>query len=235
MKLTWYGHAAFRVEAGGANILIDPFLTDNPSWDGGWEGPAEGVTHVLITHGHNDHLGDALPILKKTGAMLVSSFEIYEYLVGQGVDESKVNPGNHGGTVDCGGFTTTFVNAIHSSSFSREGGINVFLGNPTGLVLHFPDDKTLYHMGDTDIFSDMALINELHQPAVGIVPIGDRFTMGGAVAALACRRFFDFETVIPAHYASFGIIDQTADKFIAGMEGASAKVLTPKIGEAFEV
>lgn len=235
MKLTWYGHAAFRVEAGGANILIDPFLTDNPSWDGGWEGPAEGVTHVLITHGHNDHLGDALPILKKTGAMLVSSFEIYEYLVGQGVDESKVNPGNHGGTVDCGGFTTTFVNAIHSSSFSREGGINVFLGNPTGLVLHFPHDKTLYHMGDTDIFSDMALINELHQPAVGIVPIGDRFTMGGAVAALACRRFFDFETVIPAHYASFGIIDQTADKFIAGMEGASAKVLTPKIGEAFEV
>ncbi|MGQ2902575.1 MAG: metal-dependent hydrolase [Neoaquamicrobium sediminum] len=235
MKLTWYGHSAFRVEAGGATILIDPFLTDNPSWDGGWEGPAEGVTHVLITHGHNDHLGDALPILKKTGAMLVSSFEIYEYLVGQGVDESKVNPGNHGGTVDCGGFTTTFVNAIHSSSFSREGGINVFLGNPTGLVLHFPDDKTLYHMGDTDIFSDMALINELHQPAVGIVPIGDRFTMGGAVAALACRRFFDFETVIPAHYASFGIIDQTADKFIAGMEGASAKVLTPKIGEAFEV
>ena len=235
MKLTWYGHAAFRVEAGGATILIDPFLTDNPSWDGGWEGPAEGVTHVLITHGHNDHLGDALPILKKTGAMLVSSFEIYEYLVGQGVDESKVNPGNHGGTVDCGGFTTTFVNAIHSSSFSREGGINVYLGNPTGLVLHFPDDKTLYHMGDTDIFSDMALINELHQPAVGIVPIGDRFTMGGAVAALACRRFFDFETVIPAHYASFGIIDQTADKFVAGMEGASAKVLTPKIGEPFEV
>ena len=235
MKLTWYGHAAFRVEAGGATILIDPFLTDNPSWDGGWEGPAEGVTHVLITHGHNDHLGDALPILKKTGAMLVSSFEIYEYLVGQGVDESKVNPGNHGGTVDCGGFTTTFVNAIHSSSFSREGGINVYLGNPTGLVLHFPDDKTLYHMGDTDIFSDMALINELHQPAVGIVPIGDRFTMGGAVAALACRRFLDFETVIPAHYASFGIIDQTADKFVAGMEGASAKVLTPKIGEPFEV
>ena len=235
MKLTWYGHAAFRVEAGGANILIDPFLTDNPSWDGGWEGPAEGVTHVLITHGHNDHLGDALPILKKTGAMLVSSFEIYEYLVGQGVDESKVNPGNHGGTVDCGGFTTTFVNAIHSSSFSREGGINVFLGNPTGLVLHFPDDKTLYHMGDTDIFSDMALIQELHEPVIGLVPVGDRFTMGGAVAALACRRFFKFETVLPCHYATFGLLEQSADSFVQGMDGSGVNVLVPKPGDTIEL
>ena len=89
------------------------------------------------------------------------------------------------------------MQALHSSSFGGEGGSNTYLGNPGGLVLHFPDDKTLYHMGDTDIFSDMALINELHEPAIGIVPIGDRFTMGGAVAALACRRFFKFETVLP--------------------------------------
>lgn len=232
MKLTWYGHSAFRVEAGGATILIDPFLTDNPSWDGGWEGPAEGVTHVLITHGHNDHLGDALPILKKTGAMLVSSFEIYEYLVGQGVDESKVNPGNHGGTVDCGGFTTTFVNAIHSSSFSREGGINVYLGNPTGLVLHFPDDKTLYHMGDTDIFSDMALINEIYKPKIGIVPVGDRFTMGGELAAMACKKFFSFETVIPCHYGTFPIIEQSADKFVSAMGGNA--VFVPESGKPFD-
>jgi L-ascorbate metabolism protein UlaG (beta-lactamase superfamily) len=79
-------------------------------------------------------------------------------------------------------------------------------------------------MGDTDIFSDMALVNELHQPEVGIVPIGDRFTMGGAVAALACRRFFQFETVIPCHYATFGLLDQTPDKFIAGMEGSKTQV-----------
>ena len=92
--------------------------------------------------------------------------------------------------------------ALHSSSFGGENGSNTYLGNPAGIVMHFPDDKTLYHMGDTDIFSDMALINELHEPAIGIVPIGDRFTMGGAVAALACRRFFKFETVIPCHYAT---------------------------------
>lgn len=235
MKVTWYGHSAFRIEAAGANILIDPFLSGNPSWDGGWEGPAEGVTHVLLTHGHADHLGDSLAILKKTGAMLVANFEVCMYLVGQGVGQDKINPGNHGGTVDCGGFTTTFVQARHSSSFPLDDGTNVYLGNPAGLVLHFPQEKTLYHMGDTDIFGDMALIEELHHPAIGIVPIGDRFTMGGAVAALACRRYFNFETVVPCHYASFPIIDQSAEKFVAGMKGSRTSVLVPERGKAVEL
>jgi L-ascorbate metabolism protein UlaG (beta-lactamase superfamily) len=233
MKITWYGHAAFKIEVGQASILIDPFLTGSPSWSGGWEGPAKGVTHVLLTHGHNDHVGDSLSILKSTGAQLVANFEICMYLVGQGADGTKINPGNLGGTVECGGFTSTFVQALHSSSFGGEGGTNTYLGNPAGLVLHFADGQSLYHMGDTDIFGDMALINELHAPKVGIVPIGDRFTMGGAVAALACRRFFNFETVIPGHFATFPMLDQSADKFVAGMEGASTKVLLPKVGEPF--
>jgi L-ascorbate metabolism protein UlaG (beta-lactamase superfamily) len=230
MKLTWYGHSAFRVETGDAKILIDPFLTGNPSWDKGWEGPAEGVTHVLLTHGHGDHLGDTVEIVRKTGAMLVGNYELCLYLVGKGVDQNKINPGNFGGTVDCGGFTTTFVAAWHSSSFGGEGGTNTYLGNPGGLVLHFPGEKTLYHMGDTDIFSDMALIHELHEPKIGLVPIGDRFTMGGAVAALACRRFFKFETVLPCHFGSFPIVDQTAEKFVAGMEGSGVQILTPEPG-----
>ncbi|MCR4265444.1 metal-dependent hydrolase [Nitratireductor sp. ZSWI3] len=235
MRLTWYGHSAFRVEAGAARILIDPFLSGNPSWGQSWEGPAEGITHVLLTHGHDDHIGDAAEILKKTGAMLVGNFEVCRFLVGKGVDEGKINPGNHGGTVDCGGFTTTFVNALHSSSSAASGGGNTYLGNPAGLVLHFPEDKTLYHMGDTDIFGDMALIDELHQPAVGLVPIGDRFTMGGAVAALACQRYFHFEKVVPCHFGTFPMIDRTADKFVDGLEGSKTEVLLPKIGEAFEI
>lgn len=233
MNLTWYGHSAFRIEAGGATILIDPFLSGNPSWGKGWEEVAEGVTHVLLTHGHNDHVGDSGAILKKTGAMLVANPEICDFLAGKGVE--KVNPGNHGGTVDCGGFTVTFVDARHSSAYTVEGGRNVYLGNPHGLVLHFPQDKTLYHMGDTDIFSDMALINELHQPAIGLVPVGDRFTMGGAVAALACRRFFKFEAVVPCHYGTFGLLDQTAEKFVEGMEGSGTKVVGAGIGKAFEI
>ena len=232
MKLTWHGHSAFTVEAGGAKILIDPFLSGNPGAKENVDAIADGVTHVLLTHGHNDHVGDALAILKRTDAMLVANFEICMYLVGQGVSDKKINPGNTGGTVDCGGFTTTFVQALHSSSFGGEGGSNTYLGNPLGLVLHFPEDKTLYHMGDTDIFLDMQLINELHQPEIGLVPVGDRFTMGGAVAALACRRFFKFETVVPCHYGSFPIIDQTPDKFVEGMKGTATKVLVPKVGEA---
>ncbi|MET3792679.1 metal-dependent hydrolase [Aquamicrobium terrae] len=235
MKLIWYGHSAFRIETGDARILIDPYLIGNPVWQGGWEEPAEGVTHVLLTHGHDDHISGAAEILKKSGAMLVANFEICMYLVGKGVSDARINPGNIGGTVDCGGFTTTFVQALHSSSASGEGGGNTYLGNPGGLVLHFPDAPTLYHMGDTDIFSDMALINELHEPKVGIVPVGDRFTMGGAVAALACRRFFNFETVVPCHFGTFPLIDQTPDKFVEGMEGAGVKIALPKIGEPIEI
>lgn len=234
MKLTWYGHSAFAVEFGANRILIDPFLAGNPAWEGGWEGPAEGCTHVLLTHGHDDHIGSAADICKKTGAMLVANFEICMYLSGQGVPEGQLNPGNHGGTVDCGGFTVSFVQAVHSSSVQTGDGRNLYLGNPAGLIIHSPEEKSLYHMGDTDIFSDMALIQELHEPRIGIVPIGDRFTMGGALAALACRRFFRFSTIIPCHYGSFPIIDQDAQKFIAAMEGDARKVHVAKIGEPFE-
>ena len=235
MKLTWYGHSAFRIEAGGAKILIDPFLEGNPSWGRGWEGPADGVTHVLLTHGHNDHFGSALDVLKKTGAMLIANAEISDYVAGKGIDQGKINSGNHGGTVDCGGFTATFTNAVHSSGYTKADGSAVYLGNPNGLVLHFPDDKTLYHMGDTDIFGDMALINELHAPQIGLVPIGDRYTMGGAVAALACQRFFRFETVVPCHYGTFPILDQTAEKFVSGMEGSGTTVMTPPVGETIDI
>jgi L-ascorbate metabolism protein UlaG (beta-lactamase superfamily) len=232
MKITWYGQSAFRIEHGKAVILIDPFLTYNPSWKGGRDEPMKGVTHVLVTHGHNDHLGDSVPILKASGAMAVANAEISDYLIKQGVPDSQVNPGNHGGTVECGGFTTTFVNAVHSSSWTNQDGSTIYLGNPNGLVLHFPDGASLYHMGDTDIFGDMALINELHAPKIGLVPIGDRYTMGGAVAALACQRFFQFETVIPCHYASFPILDQSPEKFVEGMKGSDTKVVVPQIGKA---
>jgi L-ascorbate metabolism protein UlaG (beta-lactamase superfamily) len=229
MKLRWLGHAAFRVETARQTILIDPFLTHNPSFQGlDLKDATKGVTHILLTHGHTDHVGDTIALANELDAEVVANADLSDWLQFRGV--KKLNPGNTGGTIHTGGFSVTFTNALHSSATTTEDGITHSLGNANGLVLHFDDEPTLYHMGDTDIFSDMGLINELHQPDIGIVPIGDRFTMGGAVAALACQRYFNFTTAIPGHYATFGLLDATADKFIGGMEGANTKVQAPAVG-----
>ena len=228
MKLTWFGHSAFRLEVPGAVVMFDPFI-ENATFKGDVKAAYNGATHVVLTHGHDDHIGSTVEICKATGATLVSNFEVCMFLNGKGVE--KLSPMNHGGTVDFGAFTASFVPAWHSSS-SMVDGRPVYLGNPAGVVINAKGEKTFFHMGDTDIFSDMALINEIHQPKIGIVPIGDRFTMGAKLAALACLRYYTFETVIPAHYGTFPIIDQTADNFLAEMKGARTKVLVPERGVA---
>ena len=134
---------------------------------------------------------------------------------------------NTGGTVRTPDFDLTLVNALHSSS------TDVYLGNPNGIIVRAKGGKTLYHMGDTDMFAGMGLIAEFHRPDIGIVPIGDRFTMGAKAAAFACRKFFTFRTVLPCHYGTFpGMLDATADAFVAEMAGH--KVVVPKVGEAIE-
>ncbi len=233
MKLTWYGHSAFRVETDKARILIDPFFTGNPSFAENMLSEAiEGLTHICLTHGHFDHIGDAIKIAKDTGATISANVDLASWLQTKGV--GKVDMGNTGGTLHHDGFSLTFVQAVHSAGHIGKDGKTISLGNANGLVFHFEDGKSLYHMGDTDIFGDMALIQELHQPQIGLVPIGDRFTMGGAVAALACKRYFDFKTIVPCHYGSFPIIDQSADTFVNAMDGSDA-VKVPKVGEALEL
>jgi L-ascorbate metabolism protein UlaG (beta-lactamase superfamily) len=232
MKITWFGHSCFRAETGGSVILIDPFLTGNATFEKSGiprDKVTEGVTHIALTHGHEDHTGDAVAIAKETGATVIAVHELASYLAGLGVENT--DPGNTGGKVPHDDFDLIFVPALHSSSHMVDGK-PVYLGNPCGVVIAARDGKTLYHMGDTDIFSDMALINELYQPQVGIVPIGDRYTMGAKTAALACKRFFEFETVVPCHYGTFPVIDQTADAFVAEMAGN--RVLVPEVGVTFE-
>lgn len=230
MKITWLGHSAFRLETARATILVDPFLTGNPGFSGlDLKDSIKGVTHVLLTHGHGDHVGDTVKIATETGATVLANADLAAWLGSKGV--TKLEMGNTGGTIGFDGFSATFVNALHSSATLTEDGVSHSLGNANGLVLHFDDEPSLLHMGDTDIFSDMALINELHRPEIGLVPIGDRFTMGGAVAALACKRFFSFKKVFPCHYGTFPIIDQTPDTFVAAMEDMAGIVETPKPGE----
>ena len=130
------------------------------------------------------------------------------------------------------GFTVTLVRADHSSG-DTGGSAPVYLGNPCGAIIKAPGEPTVYHLGDTDIFSDLALIAEIHQPKIAFVPIGDRFTMSPATAALAVKKFLKVETVVPCHYGTFPLIEKTAVAFVAAMKGASTKVIVPEKGKPF--
>jgi L-ascorbate metabolism protein UlaG (beta-lactamase superfamily) len=229
MKIIWYGHSCFRIETGGSVILIDPFLKGNPTFEKsgiGWDEATRGVTHVALTHGHSDHVGDAAEVCKARGATLFANFELAMFVKSKGAE--KLEPMNTGGTVAGGDFELTLVNALHSSS------MDVYLGNPNGIIVRENQGKTVYHMGDTDMFGGMELIAEFHKPNIGIVPIGDRFTMGARSAAFTCKRFFKFEMILPCHYATFpGLLDPNADKFVAEMNGHN--VVVPKVGQSLTV
>jgi L-ascorbate metabolism protein UlaG (beta-lactamase superfamily) len=224
MQITWYGHSAFRLDFKGQSVLIDPFFTGNPAFASDKAAAIKGVSHILLTHGHSDHVGDTLDIAKHTEATVTANFDLGMWLVGKGLQ--NLNPMNTGGTTKLGDFTVTLVRADHSSGDIADG-MPIYLGNPCGVIVKAAGEPTVYHMGDTDIFGDMALINELHAPDIIMVPVGDRFTMGPETAALAVKRFFQPRAVIPCHYGSFPIIEQTADRFVAAMEGSGLQVIVP--------
>jgi L-ascorbate metabolism protein UlaG (beta-lactamase superfamily) len=223
MQLTWLGHSAVHLDIAGRSVLIDPFWTGNPKHPEGFEDSLGQVDFIVLTHGHSDHLGDSARLARKYHATVVAIFEIVSYLSAQGIE--KIEPMNLGGTVKRDGLAFTMVHALHSSAIVEDGK-PVTMGDPAGFVIK-GEGKSVYHAGDTEIFSDMALIQRIHQPKIGLIPIGDRFTMGPETAAFAVRRFLPVHAVIPCHYGSFPIIEPNADRFVAAMDGHSTQVIVP--------
>lgn len=232
MQLTWFGHSAFRLDLPGASVLIDPFFTGNPAFEGDVAAVSKGISHIVVTHGHGDHVGDTLAIAAANDATVITNYDLCMHLASKGL--KTFQPMNTGGTVDLGAFSVTLVRADHSAGMG-EAGVNIPVGNANGAIIKAPGEKTLWHMGDTDIFSDMALLAELHGVEACICPIGDRFTMGARTAALAMTRFVKPKLAIPCHYGSFPIIAQDAAVFVEGLKGSGVEALVPEKGKAVTV
>jgi L-ascorbate metabolism protein UlaG (beta-lactamase superfamily) len=234
MEIKYHGHSCFELSEGETTLLIDPFLKpNNPAA----VATAEEVepTHIAITHGHADHMADAVPVAKRTGAHCISIVELAEWLKGQGIEE--VSDPNLGGTVRFDWGSIKLVPAWHTSTlpgseeapFSAEHGI--VIGTPSGFVIKL-GGKTIYHAGDTCLFGDMKLIGERDSIDIALLPIGGHYTMDRHDAVLAAE-FTGAKTVIPIHFDTFPPIETDAEAFKADVEAnTSASVVVLKPGES---
>ncbi len=226
MQIIWLGHSGFRIEIEKAVLLIDPWLTGNPMFPMQRRAEAiRGATHILVTHGHGDHIGDSLAIAQELGIEIIGIYDLMGYLAGKG--PVKTVGMNKGGTVDLNGAKVTLVNACHSSSAD-----GVAVGSEGGFMIA-GDGHTIYLSGDTDIMADMEWMGDYHKPDIGILSSGGHFTMDMKRAAYAARRYFKFKTVIPCHYRTFPLLAQNADELRAGLPGV--EVIEPQVLQAIRI
>jgi L-ascorbate metabolism protein UlaG (beta-lactamase superfamily) len=213
-RITWLGHATVLVQtAKGTNILIDPFIAHNPKYPQGFQLPSK-IHYILLTHGHGDHISDAVPVAKKHGSHVVAIYELAAYVAEQGAKEFTGM--NLGGTVQLDDVAATMVDAKHSSGAEDDKGVH-YVGVAAGFVLQVAGGPVLYHAGDTCVFGDMQLIRELYKPEVAMLPIGGHYTMGPKEAALACRLLAP-KVVLPIHWGTFPPLKGTPEELGALVE-----------------
>lgn len=225
MKISYHGHSVVYIETNGKKIIIDPFITGNGLCDLDVEKLEVDV--ILLTHGHNDHVGDTVPLAKRNDALVVAPFELATYLGWQGV---RTHPMSIGGSYTFDFGTVKYTQAFHGSSqVVDEDQKIIYTGMPGGILLS-AEGKTIFHAGDTALFSDMKMIGELNSIDLAFLPIGDNFTMGPEDAAIAAD-WLQAKKVIPIHYNTFPVIEQDPKEFTNRVTGG----LALNVGEAIEL
>jgi L-ascorbate metabolism protein UlaG (beta-lactamase superfamily) len=223
IKLTWLGHATFRIETpGGKTVIIDPWIMGNPACPEAEKKP-RAVDILLCTHGHGDPIGDAVEIIQKHNPKVVGIPELTTWLKNKGA--KQILPMNKGGTQTVGDIKVTMVDARHSSGI-QDGDEGVYGGEACGYVIEFENGVKIYHAGDTCVFGDMQIIHEIYAPQIAMLPIGDHYTMGPREAAYACNLLKP-KTVIPMHFGTFPQLTGTPAELRKLVSGIEVLEMTP--------
>lgn len=229
MKITYHGHSCVQITHEGQSLIIDPFLTGNSL---AVVKPEEiHVQYILLTHAHSDHIGDTIALAKQCGATVIAIHELATYLSWQGLNTHGMNIG---GSFSFGWFTAKMTQAFHSSGLvlDEEQRI-VYAGMPAGFLVTV-GDKTMYHVGDTGLFSDLKMIGERNKIDVAFVPMGDNYTMGPE-DALQASEWIGAGLTIPVHYDTFPVIQQNVEMFVNRLEEKQMRGRVVKPGETFEI
>jgi L-ascorbate metabolism protein UlaG (beta-lactamase superfamily) len=207
-KILYYGHSTFTLTTPSGQVaMIDPFVMSNPRCPDPLK-KVNRLDNIFITHGHADHIADLLPLAKQHKPKIVSTFETYLWIESKATGAQNL-PANKGGSQKVGEFDITLTHAFHSNSID-DNGVRIYGGEAGGFIVKLPGGFTIYHAGDTNVFSDMKLISEMYKPDLACLPIGDVFTMGPREAAVAIR-LLGVKHVIPMHYATFPMFTGTPE------------------------